>query len=55
MRTALKAKDEDYIKLLHRQAADVDGLLAALGQQVAALTGAYRQERGAVEGALLQV
>ena len=35
--------------------ADVDGLLAAMGQQHAALTAAYRQELGAVEGALLQV
>lgn len=55
MRTALKSKDEDYIKLLRRQAADVDGLLAAMGQQHTALTAAYRQELGAVEGALLQV
>lgn len=55
IRTALKAKDEDYVKLLKRQAADVDALLSAMGRQLSEMTAAYREELEAVEGVLMQV
>lgn len=55
IRTALKAKDEDYVKLLKRQAADVDAMLAAMGRQLSEMTAAYREELEAVEGVLMQV
>lgn len=52
---ALKGKDEDYVKLLKRQAADVDTMLAAMGHQLSQMTAAYREELENVERALLQV
>lgn len=55
IRTALKGKDEDYVKLLKRQAADVDTMLSAMGQQLGQMTAAYREELEAVERVLLQV
>lgn len=55
IRTALKAKDDDYVKLLKRQAADVDTMLAAMGQQLSQMTAAFREELQNVEGTLLQV
>lgn len=55
IRTALKGKDEDYVKLLKRQAADVDTMLSAMGQQLGQMTAAYREELDNVERVLLQV
>jgi hypothetical protein len=55
IRTALKGKDEDYVKLLKRQAADVDTMLSAMGQQLGQMTAAYREELENVERVLLQV
>lgn len=55
IRTALKAKDEEYVKLLKRQAADVDAMLSTMGQQLGQMTAAYREELQNVEGVLLQV
>jgi hypothetical protein len=55
VRAALKAKDEEYIRLLKRQAADVDTLLAAMAEQTTALTSAAGDELAAVECALMQV
>lgn len=55
IRTALKGKDEDYVKLLKRQAADVDTMLSAMGQQLSQMTAAYREELENVERALMQV
>jgi dynein regulatory complex protein 1 len=55
IRTALKAKDEDYVKLLKRQAADVDAMLSAMGQQLSQMTAAYREELENVERVSLQV
>lgn len=55
IRAALKAKDEEYVKLLQRQAADLDTLLAACSAQLGELSAAYREELAAIEGALLQV
>lgn len=55
IRTALKAKDEDYVKLLKRQAADVDTMLSAMGQQLSQMTAAYREELDNVDRTLLQV
>jgi hypothetical protein len=51
----LKGKDEEYVKLLKRQAADVDSLLGAMARQLADLAAAYREELENVERALLQV
>lgn len=55
IRTALKAKDEDYVKLLKRQAADVDTMLLAMGQQLSQMTAAYREELDNVDRTQLQV
>eukprot|EP00879_Flechtneria_rotunda_P032199 GHRR01035366.1.p1 GENE.GHRR01035366.1~~GHRR01035366.1.p1 ORF type:complete len:207 (+),score=85.64 GHRR01035366.1:496-1116(+) len=54
IRAALKSKDEEYVKLLKRQAADVDVLLSAMSKQLTDLTAAYREELDNVEHALLQ-
>ena len=43
------------MKLLKRQAADVDTMLSAMGQQLSQLIAAYREELENVERALLQV
>jgi hypothetical protein len=55
IRCVLKGKDEEYVKLLKRQAADVDMLLGAMARQLADLAAAYREELENVERALLQV
>lgn len=55
IRAALKSKDEEYVKLLKRQAADVDTLVGAMSRQLADLVSAYREELENVERALLQV
>jgi hypothetical protein len=55
IRNALKSKDDDYVKLLKRQAADVDTLLSAMGQQLSLMTTAYREELENVESVLMQV
>jgi hypothetical protein len=55
IRTAFKAKDDDYVKLLKRQAADVDAMLSAMGLQLSEMTAAYREELETVEGVLMQV
>lgn len=55
IRTALKAKDEDYVKLLKRQAADVDTMLSAMGQQLSQMTAAYREELDNMDTTQLQV
>jgi hypothetical protein len=55
IRGVLKGKDEEYVKLLKRQAADVDTLLGAMARQLADLAAAYREELENVERALLQV
>lgn len=55
IRGVLKSKDEEYVKLLKRQAADVDTLLGAMSRQMADLAAAYREELENVERALLQV
>ncbi|KAF6263341.1 sperm tail-domain-containing protein [Scenedesmus sp. NREL 46B-D3] len=54
IRCVLKGKDEEYVKLLKRQAADVDVLLGAMARQLADLAAAYREELENVERALLQ-
>eukprot|EP00882_Tetradesmus_deserticola_P028801 GHRQ01032095.1.p1 GENE.GHRQ01032095.1~~GHRQ01032095.1.p1 ORF type:complete len:269 (+),score=137.27 GHRQ01032095.1:340-1146(+) len=54
IRAVLKGKDEEYVKLLRRQAADVDTLLGAMARQLADLAAAYREELENVERALLQ-
>lgn len=54
MRAALKSKDEEYVKLLKRQAADVDSALAAMTKQLQELSTAYKEELENVERALLQ-
>lgn len=41
--------------MLKRQAADVDAMLAAMAQQLAQLTAAYREELESVERVLMQV
>lgn len=55
IRSVLKRKDEEYVKLLKRQAADTDTLLGAMARQLADLAAAYREELENVERALLQV
>ncbi|WIA22959.1 hypothetical protein OEZ86_009886 [Tetradesmus obliquus] len=54
IRSVLKGKDEEYVKLLKRQAADTDTLLGAMARQLADLAAAYREELENVERALLQ-
>eukprot|EP00775_Hariotina_reticulata_P011515 gene11515-11658_t len=54
MRAALKSKDEEYVKLLKRQASDVDSVLAAMTKQLQDLSAAYTEELENVERALLQ-
>jgi hypothetical protein len=52
LRAALRAKDDAYVRLLRRQAAEVDALLAAMAKQVSEATAAQAEELEAAEAAL---
>jgi dynein regulatory complex protein 1 len=55
IKAALKAKDEEYVKLLKSQADDLDTLLSHCTAQLEQLTAAYREELAAIEAVLMQV
>jgi len=55
LQAALKAKEEAYVRLLKRQAEDVDNLLGFMERQAGDMSSAYAEELEAVERALLEV
>lgn len=55
IKSALKSKDDEYIKLLKRQADDIDALLGFMSKQLMEMGTAYKEELEAIERALLLV
>lgn len=54
-RQELKAKDDEYVKALKKQAEDVDVLLERMGRQFVSLRRTYEDELEEVETAFMQV
>ena len=54
-RTEMKRKDDEYVRLLKRQADDVTALITAMEEQYAQLQGAHKEEVEEVEEAYNQV
>jgi dynein regulatory complex protein 1 len=53
IKNELKAKDDEYVKSLKKQAEDIDQLLLHMGQQFKDLQGAYLEELEEIEQAFL--
>lgn len=54
MQTNLKARDDDYVRLLRGHAADVDTMLGYMDDQVKSLTKEYRRELEDIEKTFMQ-
>eukprot|EP01147_Barroeca_monosierra_P007715 gene7715-612_t len=54
LQTALKAKDDEYVRNLRAQAADIDTIIAYMNDQVKTLTRSYRQELEMIEEAFMR-